>query len=316
MLETARRSFTSDWLTVDQVAAEGQILPIYLSAQNAGLIQNLASEASVQISTDALTTGIDADSVFYTAIATVVAAASSSSADAALLGIPCFIGNFAYVDGIFSPTWADRTDTDGFIIANGKIAVKEYVFPSSITEEISLTASVSSIIELDANNQLIFGSDVLDFSPFVPGRAEKIGDNRLLLAGLKPGGELGSLSNGNEFNFRVVGGDVETRVAQKAVLQELFFGSDKPFVGAVLVFDTQSLSTTFEYLSAEGVLISDVDLDVNDEFYIVAETSFEKSGRVIKLDSAGNITFSFGEGVFSIINDVFSNVDGSVVVST
>lgn len=294
---------------LEQVAAEGQIMPIFLSAQNAGLAQQLPTTGSFLFtSSEVLTTGVDTDSVFYTAIVTA-------------LGIPVFVGNFAYIDGIFSPTFADKTSDNGFIIANGTVAVKDYEFPSTAfttgnEESITKTTNVSNIVEVDSNNNLIFGSNTLEFSPFIPGRAEKIGSNTLLLGGLKPGGSLGNPPENAPFNFRSISGSDDTKSKQKETLEALFFGGSTPYVGAVVVLDTSASATTFEYTSAEGILVSDVDIDPNTGEYVVAESSLAKSGRVIKLDSAGNIVFSFGEGLYSLINDITVQVDSSIVIST
>jgi len=289
---------------LESVEAEGQIMPIHLSSQNGGLSAQLPTFSNIIFTdTDVLDTGIDIDSVFYEAIITTN-------------GIPLFIGKFAYIDGIFSPTWAEKTDDDSFVISNGTVAVKDYEFPTSITETITQSSNVSSIIEIDKNNNIIFGSNILSFSPFVPGRAEKISTNTLLLAGLKPGGSLGTTTEDKPFNFRSISGDDITKQQQKDVLHQLFQLGEKPFRGAVLLYNMQSKSTTFEYLSAEGILVSDVDIDSKDGSFVVAETSFQKSGRVIKLDSAGNITFSFGEGLYGIINDIEVQQDSSIVVST
>ncbi|KKN34093.1 hypothetical protein LCGC14_0797170 [marine sediment metagenome] len=294
---------------LNEVDAEGQIMPVHLSIQNAALVQSLDSDGSyILVSTDAITTGLDIDSVFYEAISTA-------------LGIPLFIGPFAYIDGVFSPTWADRTDNDTYMVANAKVAVKEWEFPEGVfagrdTEVIERNTNASNIIEVDENNQIIFGSDVVEFSPFVPGRAERIDDNTLLIAGLKPGGQIGELQEDRKFDFRTIGGDSETTRNQKLVLNDLFFNSSNPFVGAVLVFDTRSRATSFEYLTAEGVLASDVDIDPRTGLYVVAESSFNRSGRIIKLDATGNIVFSFGEGIYSIISSLRTTVTGSMIIST
>ena len=95
-----------------------------------------------------------------------------------------------------------------------------------------------------------------------------------------------------------------------------FTKAGKSFAGAVIVYNIRSNSTTFEYSSAEGILVSDVDIDPITGTYVVAESSFDKSGRIIKLDSSGNIVFSFGEGTYSIINDINVQIDGSIVIST
>jgi len=63
-------------------------------------------------------------------------------------------------------------------------------------------------------------------------------------------------------------------------------------------------------------MVTDVDIDPVSGAYVVAESSFQKSGRVIKLDAVGNISFSFGEGLYSLINSINVQVDGSIVVST
>ena len=295
---------------LDQVNAEGQIMPIYLSTQNAGLASQLpgSNQAFVFVSDSTLSSGLQTDSVFYRKISTA-------------LGIPLYVGNFAYIDGVFSPTWVDKTDDDTYVVCNAKIAIKEWDFPSTAfsggTETINLSANVSSIIEVNTNNQIVFGVDnIMEFSPFVPGRAEKVDSNTLLVGGLRPGGSLGNPSSG-EFNFRSVGGNAATRQSQREILNEMFFTrAGTPYVGAVLLYDTRSGSTNFEYTSAEGVVVTDVDIDPVDGAYVVAESSFIKSGRVIKLDASGNITFSFGEGLYSIINDINVQLDGSIVVST
>lgn len=294
---------------LNTVSAEGQIMPIYLSPQNAGLASQLpgSNRAFVFISNSTLSTGLQTDSVFYNKIATAI-------------GIPLYVGNFAYIDGVFSPTWANKTEDNTFIVCNAKVAIKEWSFPTSAftgeQETLTKNSNVSSIIEVNSNNQIIFGVDnIMDFSPFVPGRAEKVDSNTLLIGGLRPGGQLGTPTN--TFDFRSIGGDSITRLAQKRTLNEMFFTkAGKPFSGAVMLYDIKSGATNFEYKSAEGIVVTDVDVDPVDGMYVVAESSFAKSGRVIKLDSSGNITFSFGEGVYSVINDINVQIDGSIVVST
>ena len=135
----------------------------------------------------------------------------------------------------------------------------------------------------------------------------------MLIAGLKPGG---SENDSTGFDFRDITGDNQEKVRRKDVLNDMFFGSSSPFEGAVIVLDTQTGATSFEYSSPEGVLASDVDIDPSSGNYVIAESSFSRSGRIIKVDTVGNIVFSFGEGLYSIINDVAVQIDGSMVIST
>lgn len=286
---------------LNQVESEGQIMPVYLSAQNSALIKQFPTTGGYLLaSSDTVSTTISTDSIFYQTISTAN-------------GIPLYVGNFAYIDGIFSPTWAEKLDNGNFVVANGTVGIPEYNFPDSVTETISLTSNVSDIIEIDTNNNIIFGSTIVKFSPFAPGRAEKIDNTTMLIAGLKPDGVEGSTQ---DLTFRSLSGTTENRQNQKQVLNALFFSGSEPFTGTVITLDTRTGATTFEYISPEGILPTDVDVDPVDGLYVVAESSFDKSGRIIKLDSLGNIVFSFGEGLYSLINDVEVQIDGSIVIST
>lgn len=287
---------------LDTINAEGQIMPVYLGAQNAGIVQNFSSNGSFMlVSSDAVSSGISLDSVFYKAIVTT-------------LGIPVFVGNFAYIDGIFSPTSVDRTDDDSYWVANATIAVKNFSF-SSTDESFTKNTNVSSIIQIDQNNNLIFGSNIIKFSPFVPGRVKQIDDTSILIGGLKPGGTEGSPPQ-DAFNFRNIRGDSDARLIQKETLKTILFEGSTPNVGAAVVLDTRSLATTFEYTSAEGIIVSDIGVDQTTGNYVIAESSLSRSGRVIKVDTVGNIVFSFGEGLYSLINSLSVKIDGSIVVST
>lgn len=289
---------------LEEVNAEGQIMPIHLSLQNSGLVEQLGTGAYILVSDDALSTGMNADSVFYTTISTA-------------LGIPIYIGNFAYIDGIFCPTYANKTEKEHWLITNATVGVVEYDFPETLEDDsITKSTTASPIVEIDENNIVVFASDKVEFSPFIPGKAEYLDDNMILIGGIKPGGELGTPEE-NQFNFRAISGDDAEKLRRKDVLNTLFFGSESsPKEGAVIVLDRRSGATTFEFVSAEGLLVSDVDVDPTDGLYVVAESSFKKSGRVIKIDASGNIVFSFGEGLYGVINDIVVQFDGSFVVST
>ncbi|MHA2279304.1 MAG: hypothetical protein ACXAC5_00225 [Promethearchaeota archaeon] len=298
---------------LETVNAEGQIMPIFLSAQNAGLAQTLPKTSTflqVDGSTDAgvIPGGIDQLSIFYTT------AASG-------LGIPCYVGNFAYIDGIFSPTYADRSLSGGFVIANGTIAIADYDFSNNDDASgasVNKITNVSNLIEVDENNNVIFGANVMEFSPFIPGKVQEIDQNTLLIGGIRPGGQSGTPDSANPLNFRALGGDDTTINSQKTALQQIFFGASgeqNRHVGSVILYDRSINTTIFQYTSAEGILVSDVDIDSLGQ-YVIAESSLNRSGRIIKLDTSGNIVFSLGEGTYSLINDVNVQFDDSMVIST
>lgn len=282
--------------TSDLGSASGQIMPIHLSETNAALAKQMSTgSAFIFVRDDAISTSIDSESVFYNKI--------KSS-----LGIPLFVGNFSYIDGIFTPTWAQKTDDDTYIITNATLAIKEFDFGENTSgESVTQNTNVTSVIEVNASLQKVMGSDKIQFSPFIPGRAEKIGTD-LLIGGIRNTGNLGNIS---DLNFRSISGNQESRKEQKNILKDIFQNK----AGAVLVLDTRTQSVLFEYISSEGLLVSDVDIDSENQ-YVVAESSFDQSGRVIKLDPFGNIVFSFGESIYSVINRISVQSDDSIVIST
>ena len=296
---------------LQKINAEGQIMPVVLSIQNTGLVQNLPkTETFLKIDgskeNGVLPGGIDQLSILYTT------AASG-------LGISCYVGNFAYIDGIFTPTYVDKSLANGFIITNGTIAVKTYNFsnnPKATGVTVNKIANVSSIIEIDKNNNIVFGSNVMNFSPFIPGRVVEIDKTTLLIGGTRPGGESGTPDASSPLDFRAIFGDDANINKQKSTLSKIFFGSTtKPHVGSMVLYDKSVQTIIFEYISPEGILVSDVDID-NSGNYVIAESSLNRSGRIIKLDTNGNIVFSYGEGTFSLINDVRVQIDDSMIIST
>lgn len=291
---------------LEGINANGQIMPIFLSAQNAGLATGLPADSFLQVGTDVITGGIDNLSIFYTTAATG-------------LGIPCYIGKFAYIDGIFSPTWAEKALAGGFIVGNGTLAVAGYDFSANNKASgasATKNSNVSSIIEIDENNNIVFGSNVMQFSPFFPGRAEEIDSTTLLIGGIQPGGTSGNPDNDHPLNFRALSSDDTIRTTQKETLQQIFFPeSGSGHVGSVIVFDKSINTIIFKYTSAEGIIVSDVDVDSFGQ-YVIAESSLVRSGRVIKIDTSGNVTFSIGEGTYSLINDIAVQFDDSIVIST
>jgi len=160
----------------------------------------------------------------------------------------------------------------------------------------------SSIIEINHETEEIgFNYDSVKFSDFSLGSVYEIDDNNFLIAGIiqnddtltEPTGGIGAES-------------FESQAARK--LQQ--------FRGKVIVVDRSSKSISFQYDTPDGSYASDAVIDDNSNF-VVAETSFvSNSGRIVKLDSFGNVIFQIGGGLFSKINDVRAMNNGNVVIST
>jgi hypothetical protein len=279
---------------------EGQIMPIKLMDQNFSQIETLTSKLYLNVENDVMEGGIDAGSEYYRSIKTI--------------GIPCFVGNFAYKLGIFAPTYANTTTDKGFIIANAKHAVQEFKVPSTIKEEtLTRNQSFSDIVEIDKNGDLTWGSpsNWVNFSPFVPGRAEQLDKDTIIIAGIKPYASSAIA----DLNFTSISGNPDISTEQKNTLKTYF----SPMVGTAGILwrykTTEWSYITGPYYSAENILISDATINSSGNM-VVAETSFEKSGRVITVDNFGNIDFSYGEGTFAILNDISVKTNGTIVITT
>ena len=73
--------------------------------------------------------------------------------------------------------------------------------------------------------------------------------------------------------------------------------------GKILLLDKINNKFQTFHSSPDGLYPSDVDMYADGNF-LVSESSFaEASGRLIKLDSFGNVTWTYGNGTFNIIHD-------------
>jgi len=89
----------------------------------------------------------------------------------------------------------------------------------------------------------------------------------------------------------------------------------KGYRGTVVNVDKETSKIISRYMSPDGLYASDVDAD-SDGNLVISESDFsENGGRVIKLDSFGNIIFQFSNGLFGIINDAKSRSNGNIVLS-
>lgn len=282
---------------------QGQIMPIYLASQNVGQVNSMKNEDTfVFFDSLVLSQGFDQDSVFYSAIFNGQ-------------GIPCFVGPFAYINGIFTPTHVEKKENGTYVVCNAKLAVKNFKFDSATfgtgtPETVTQNIAVSSIVEVDRNNNVIFGKDIVNFSPFIPGKIQSIGSDLYLIGGLQKDGTIDQFPN--TFIFRTLNGTQEQRKSQRDILSSMF----TKLTGTVIVYDKKAQASIFQYVSPEGLFVSDVEINSFGQ-YVVAESSFSgKSGRIITLDSFGNIIFSYGEGLYSCINSIRVLHDDTIVIST
>jgi hypothetical protein len=89
----------------------------------------------------------------------------------------------------------------------------------------------------------------------------------------------------------------------------------KTYRGIVAVVDKGTSAQAFQYTSPDGAFASDISIDSNGNLLVAESTFATNTGRVIILDSFGNIIWQKGRGEFGKINDAKSLSDGNVLIS-
>jgi len=88
-------------------------------------------------------------------------------------------------------------------------------------------------------------------------------------------------------------------------------------IGKTIIVDKESKNVVFTYVHQEGFYPSGLDIE-NEDSIPISEKSFvvSSSGRVIKIDTNGNILFDVGQGIFDSPNDVQVLKDDEIIVSS
>lgn len=161
---------------------------------------------------------------------------------------------------------------------------------------------VASLVEINSENEeIVFSYNEITFSDFTLGSVFEIDFEKILISGLvKETDSLPVPSGGN---------GVETYEEQ--AIRKL-----ENYRGKCIVLNRRDKTISFEYLASDNSYPSDAVLDDNSNV-VIAETSFiGNSGRIIKVDSFGNIVWQIGGGLFSKINDVRAKISGDIIIST
>ncbi|MAG26193.1 hypothetical protein CMI47_11585 [Candidatus Pacearchaeota archaeon] len=155
-------------------------------------------------------------------------------------------------------------------------------------------------LESDSIDFSFGGVDKFTFNDFTLGSVVEMDADRLLVSGIQPFGE------GTE---PPINPDPDSFEGQASEML-------KDFRGKTIILSVSSENIFFNYDSSDGLYASDASFDDNSNI-ILAESSIVKNvGRIIKLDSFGNIVAVFGNGQFTIINDVRSSKNGNILIST
>lgn len=183
-------------------------------------------------------------------------------------------------------------------------ALLSIVAPAAAGTGTTIVTESPSILEVDmSTGDIPFSYSKIKFSDFSLGSVYEIDSETFLIAGIS------ALQDSLVPPTPLPPGTVET-ITQQASRKLLNYR------GKVLVLDRASKAVRFEYDCPDGAYASDAVLDDNNN-YVIAETTFvSNSGRIVKLDSFGNIVAQIAGGNFSKINDVRALNNGNVFIST
>lgn len=183
-----------------------------------------------------------------------------------------------------------------------------HIIPQATEDGVPQPPDLPSVIRLNLDSGQVdfaFGNaGQFTFSDFTLGSIFKDIDGRLLIGGIQ------KLAEDATF---------DTQPPNDDSFRSQAFNLLKSYRGKLLVLDPNSGSVSFSYDSPDGLYISDCSITSNEEYkeIMVAESSIvQNSGRTIKIDEFGNITFLLSNGQFSVINHARESGDDTILIST
>jgi hypothetical protein len=90
----------------------------------------------------------------------------------------------------------------------------------------------------------------------------------------------------------------------------------KSYRGQVIKINPDDSAVSFNYESPDGLYVSDCSMTSNNEILVAESSIIQNSGRTIKIDGFGNISFNLSNGQFSIINHARESGEDSIIIST
>lgn len=244
-------------------------------------------------------------------------------------GIPVFVGNFQFIDGLFRPLSISITSSGNWLICNAKPLLVDGDKKDLITgvgaEEIT------SVIELNPETgQIVFSDNSVDFSLLTLGAAAEINDRYIAVAGIVEGKAAPTTQKKSSIKATVGGGVIQSdsttttteNAAAGAVVTSTDTKTDLEVLtarrGIVKIVEKRSGRVVFQQDTSDGTYAADVQVDLDGNL-VTIEKSFSddtSQGRVVKLDEDGNVFFQFGLAELASPNDVRVLSTGNMIVST
>lgn len=188
-------------------------------------------------------------------------------------------------------------------ISSTQTSMRLVISASSTNGDGGETAGSSpSVLEINIETESVnFSYSDIKFSDYTLGSVYEIDDDLYLIGGIV---EIEDFIPGP-------GNSPENETFEQEAARVL-----ENYRGKLIVIDRNSKNILVQYDSPDGLYVSDAVMDDNNN-YLVAETGFvSNSGRIIRMDSFLNVVWQIGGGMFSKINDVRSQYNNNIIVST
>lgn len=301
------------------------VSPILLSGVHAGELESFFGDAAnqdqrlfVEIDPTAAKETINTDNVNFAALV-------------GPRGIPVFVGNFQFIDGLFRPLSISITETGNWLICNAKPLLVDTDKKDLITGVGS--EDITSVIELNPETgQIVFSDNSVDFSLLTLGAAAEINDRYIAVAGIVEGKAAPTIEKKSSVKATVGGGVVKVdttstnTVAANANAEAVTTSTDTKTDfdvltsrrGIVKIVEKRSGRVVFQQETSDGTYAADVQVDLDGNL-VTIEKSFSddtSQGRVVKIDEDGNVFFQFGLAELASPNDVRVLSTGNLIVST
>jgi len=234
-------------------------------------------------------------------------------------GLICFVGDFTFIDNIKHPVGVYENSENNWMILNSSIFYGGPDQGTGVvldpTEIVDLEATeVPSIVEIDPDDvsnttDKLISSDVTFSDYTLGGIVEYTTNQRFVVAGIEEDSNAILVGTGQDLldKYDDPPLDVQFRAAAVDAL--------KGYVGRVFVIDKVNNKQQAMYTSPDGTYASDVSGFSNGDLSVAESAFADASGRLVRIDAFGSVTWSYGVGTFHIINDSKVVGDDTVIVS-
>ena len=284
-------------ITVEK--AGKKILEIQLSDVTANNLTGITSDLSVSFDNGAFTDTININEGM---------SSSGNSIFSVLRGIICFVGDFTYIDDIHHPVFMNQVESGNWIIANSSIFYGDV--DTTKTEDID----IPDIIEIDPDNSndttnKLNSSDI-KFSDFSLGSILEYEAEKFIVAGISESDNNSTGVTSEEFLSQY-----SEPISENIKFRGEAIDALSNYIGKVILLDKANNRVQTFYTTPDKVFPSDISEFENGDF-LVSESSFASTaGRLVRLDSYGNIVFTYLNGTLAVIQDAKVLMNDRIIVS-